>query len=196
MVSVYSPLQMAVDALLDRNGRVWLTGSQSENKRKYALILQRIRPDPKSGKDMKIDLCCGELSPLLFNDIEVVQGLQWALASGAKVRVIFCRGENAAQAIESLRKTNPNLCELWDKEPDNFTIYRSPIPMQQHFLAISGNGVLFEKPGTDKSKRPWWAFFERDKDLAEKWTARFEGYLATNRLTELPHDQIKPTTQN
>jgi hypothetical protein len=158
------------------------------------LILNRTRP--KQGKGKYIDLCCGELSPLLFNDMEVIQGLQWALANGAKLRVIFHRGENVAQAIESLKKTNPNLYALWDSERDNFTIYRSPIPMQQHFLAISGDGVLFEKPGTDKSKQPWWAFFERDKDLAEKWNARFQGYIDTNRLTELPHDPNKPATQN
>jgi hypothetical protein len=196
MESTHSPLQMAVNSVLDQKGRVWLTGSPPENRHKYATILNRVRPDPESGRGMKVDLLCGELSAMLFDDIEVVNGFKWVLGCGAKVRIIFHRGKDATEAVRFLRKTNPCLYELWERERDNFTIYYSPITMQQHFLAISKDGVILEKPGTTKSKQPWWAFFERDEDLAEKWTERFEQYIDTELLTELSPEQDKPTTQN
>jgi hypothetical protein len=194
MAFIRPPLQIAVDRQLERKGRMWLTGSQPENRDKYALILKRTRP--QNGKGKYIDLCCGELSSLLFDDTEVIDGLNWALQNGAEVQIIFSRGKDEKQGMELLKQTNPRLYKLWDSQPKNFSIYWSPVRMKQHFLAISGYGVLFEKPETDESKRPWWAFFEPSPKLATQWQQRFEDYIKTGRLKELAHYQTEATAQN
>ena len=184
MVYTKSPLQMIMNSLLESRGRVWLTGTQPENRDKYALILFRTRPN--QGKGQYIDLVSGELSPILFDDEQVVRGLDWALADGANVRVIFNRGSNAEEASRLLKRNNPHLYSLWVKESDNFKLYWSPIHLKQHFLAISGMGVIFEKPETDKSGIPWWAFYISDENLAEQWKKRFDSYIETGKLVELP----------
>lgn len=183
MLAERSPLQIAMEYLLQKKGTVWLTGSQPENKIKYAEILFRTRPNEGQGKFIK--LVCGELSPLLFNDESVVKGLEWALTDGAEIEVIFRRGNTPEEAKISLSKTNPRLFELI-KQSQNIHVYWSPIRMKQHFLAISNSGVLFEKPEIGKSKRGWWAFFIKDSKLAEKWINLFNKYMQTGQMKLLP----------
>ncbi len=180
---VKSPLQIAMDAILANKGTIWLTGSQPENKDKYAEILFRTRPSSGIGKNIKI--VCGELSPLLFNDEKVLDAVDWALSEGAEIGIIFHRGNSAEEGLNRLRQTNPHFYERLLTKKERLTLYWSPIRMKQHFLAISNSGVLLERPGTDKEQNDWWAYFVKDSKLAQKWLDKFEQYLNTGRLVRI-----------
>lgn len=177
-----SPLQATMDTLLERKGIIWLTGSQPENRDKYAEILFRARPAGGTGPGSHINLVCGELSPLLFNDERVIRALDWGLDQGAQIRIIFHRTGSPEDVSKSLQRTNPKLCGLLGKNPQKITLYLSPIRLQQHFMAISDLGVLFEKPETDTSKRDWWAIYVKDGNLAKEWCTRFDRYITEGRL--------------
>jgi hypothetical protein len=194
MVTIDSPLQIAMNGLLENKGTIWLNGSQPDNRDEYALILKRTRPNNGTGR--YIDLCCGELSPALYNYKDVVEGLDWALAEGANLRIIFHRGSSAEEAGRLLKRNNPDFYSLWKKESENFKLYWSPIRMKQHFLAISGMGVLFEKDEKTKTKRPWWALFISNVGLAAEWKNRFQSYVDTGRLVELQRTGTGHNIQN
>ncbi len=173
-----SPLQTAVDLVLQAKGNIWLTrASFIENRDLFVEVLYKGR------EREEINIVSNDLHLFLFDDEKVVNSLGFLLSLGARVQIICNRKSGPKEAVASLGETNPMLYRLWGRSQQNLVIYWAPIRFKQEFLVIGGVGVLFEKPDADE--REWWAFFQSGKKLAEKWTLRFGQYLQSANLEKL-----------
>jgi len=168
-----SGLQSMMNAILETRGVQWLTGSHTANVAKYVNFLISACLG-ESGKKIKVASDC--LHPLFFNNDKIVEALRLNLNQGVKLQAIFHRGDNAREAITSLKRTNPRLYNLWRQEQENFTIFWSPVVLNQPFVVISGVGVLFE------IRERWQAFSIKNKKLAVEWEGRFNKHIGAGCL--------------